>query len=238
MSDLRGTLPLFDQHIHTIIDARQRHLAPNGVLIPQKDLLWVSVVEAAPLYKALLKPWDDAYGFNMQPARQMILNQWQHDDTDLLRSRNLLTQPVKWAVLDYTTIEHPDVASAEIVQSATRSGTAHGLLIWFDAVLADGIGFSNAPQVGRVADVYGRGFFPFLEPVPLTAGDTIQLLIQATLTGDGYTWQWQWIEIRSEQYAADDLLARTSIAVVNPFLHHTMVLGHTFTCPIRKATST
>jgi len=34
--------------------------------------------------------------------------------------------------LDYGSIQHPDVAPPTIVQQASRSGMAHGLLIWFD----------------------------------------------------------------------------------------------------------
>jgi protein arginine N-methyltransferase 1 len=191
VSDLRGVLPLFDQHIPTIIDARQRHLAPNGVLIPQRDTLWVSVVNATSIYRSMLKPWNDAYGFDMHPAREIVRNQWRHDDTDLIRAGNLLTTPDQWAVLDYTTIAHPDVASNLIEQTVIRDGIAHGLLLWFDAELADGIGFSNAPHAQRPADVYGRGFFPFAEPIPLVAGDTILLEIEAKLGEDGYLWRWR-----------------------------------------------
>ena len=192
VSDLRGVLPLFEQHIPAIIDARQRHLAPQGVLIPQKDRLWVAVVENPAVYRSLLSPWDDPYGFDMAPARQMVLHEWQHDDTDLIQLSDLLTVPANWAVLDYNKIDHPDISSGEIVHKATRDGTAHGLLVWFDAELSERIGFSNAPQNKRVADVYGRGFFPFLEPVPIVAGDTIQLQIQANLTMEGYyRWRWQ-----------------------------------------------
>lgn len=189
VSDLRGILPLFDQHIPSIVDARQRHLAPNGRLIPQKDSLWVAVVETPIIYKSLLRAWDDPYGLNLEPARKLILHQWQYDDADLIRAANLLTAPTQWAILDYNTIMHPDVG-ANVVQQATRDGLAHGLLIWFDAELADGIGFSNAPQAKKIAEVYGRGFFPFLKPVPLSAGDTLHLTIQANLGDDGYCWQW------------------------------------------------
>lgn len=191
VSDLRGALPLFDQHIPAIVDARQRHLAPNGVLIPQKDELWAAVVEAPAVYNSLLKPWHDPYGFNMEPARQRVLNQWQHDDTDLITGKNLLTTPVKWAVLDYRKITQPDVSSGEIIQKATRTGAAHGLLVWFDAELVEGIGFSNGPEAEKVAAVYGRGFFPFLQPVPVAAGDTIHLAMQANLTESGYCWRWR-----------------------------------------------
>ena len=189
VSDLRGVLPLYGQHIPAIVDARQRHLALNGILIPQKDSLWVSVVENATIYQNLLRSWTNPYGFNMEPARQIILNQWHHDDTDLIRVRHLLTEPTNWATLDYRTITNPDVG-AEVEQTAARDGTAHGLLVWFDAELIDGIGFSNAPQLAKPAAVYGRGFFPFLKPVSLTAGDTIHLTLQANLVDDGYVWQW------------------------------------------------
>jgi hypothetical protein len=35
VSDLRGVLPLMQHHIPAIVDARQRLLAPGGVLIPR-----------------------------------------------------------------------------------------------------------------------------------------------------------------------------------------------------------
>src|SRR5258706_10546934 len=46
ISDLRGVLPFFQQHIGSIVDARRRFLAPRGVLIPQLDSLWAAVVKA------------------------------------------------------------------------------------------------------------------------------------------------------------------------------------------------
>ena len=191
VSDLRGVLPLFEEHIPSIIDARQRHLASQGILIPKKDRLWLAVIEAPATYKSLLASWDDPYGFDMEPAKQMVLNQWQHDDTDLIRSVDLITQPTNWAVLDYYTIGQPDVNSGDIVQTSTRDGLAHGLLIWFDAELFKGIGFSNGPQQKKIAAVYGRGFFPFLEPVSVVTSDVFKVNIQATLNQGGYDWHWQ-----------------------------------------------
>ena len=46
ISDLRGVLPWFQQHIPSIIDARERLLARGGTLIPHRDILWAAVVEA------------------------------------------------------------------------------------------------------------------------------------------------------------------------------------------------
>ena len=191
VSDLRGVLPLFGLHIPTIIDARERHLAPGGVLIPRRDTLWAALVEVPYLYKELIEPWDFPYGFSMAPAKELALSNWSDFDSKTTQSRNLLTEPQRWAELDYTTIGDSNVFSQELNQETIRKGTAHGWLVWFDCELSDGIGFSNGPHERRVATVYGRAFFPLLEPVKVAMGDSVALEIQARLKGDEYIWQWQ-----------------------------------------------
>ena len=190
VSDLRGVMPLFTQHIPSIIDARQRHLAPGGVLIPQRDALWAALVEARHVYRNLVQPWDFPYGLSMEPAKQIVLNSWSQDNTDIIRSRNLLTEPKIWSVLEYATIENPDVGGSNLSTQASRDGTAHGLLLWFDAELAPRIGFSNSLQTDKITAVYGRAFFPLLEPVTVTKGDVVSINIQATLLDEEYEWQW------------------------------------------------
>jgi protein arginine N-methyltransferase 1 len=190
VSDLRGQLPLFGSHILAIIDARKRHLAPGGLLIPKRDSLWVALVEARDIYSDIVKPWDLPYGLPMEPAKRIALNNWSHDSTDSIRSANLLTHPHRWAVLDYAGIEASDVVSSEVQLEATRNGTAHGWLAWFESELAEGIGFSCSPERTRIPEVYGRGFFPLLEPVSISQGDSITLNIQAELLNANYEWRW------------------------------------------------
>jgi protein arginine N-methyltransferase 1 len=66
---------------------------------------------------------------------------------------------------------------------------AHGLCIWFDAELADGIGFSNAP--GRPELIYGQAFFPLQKEVAIEAGDRISVALKANLVGDDYIVSWR-----------------------------------------------
>lgn len=191
VSDLRGALPLFDHHIPAIIDARYRFLKPGGILIPQQDHLYVAAIEASGIYKSILKPWSDPYGLNMAVARHRALNQWQQEDTDLIRPSAMVTEAVHWATLDYRTIESPHVAGTDLRLHVTRPGAVHGLLLWFDANLTDDFGFSNSPVSKKPAAVYGRGFFPLLEPVDVTAGDMVRVDLRAEFTEQGYHWHWQ-----------------------------------------------
>jgi protein arginine N-methyltransferase 1 len=190
VSDLRGVLPLYGGHIPAIIDARGRHLAPGGGLIPKCDTVWVSLVESAKVYKELIGAWDTPYGLAMEAAKEIVLNSWVEENTDAFGKRNLLMEPQIWAVLDYASIENPDVISKNLTQKATRDGRAHGLLLWFDAEIAEGIYIHNGPGAAKAATVYGCAFFPLLEPVPITKGDTITLRVQADLVEDEYNWRW------------------------------------------------
>src|SRR5882762_2567167 len=76
ITDPRGVLPLYEQAIPTIIDARRRLLKPGGVLIPQRDTIWAALVEANEIYSAHCEdPWRRSNdGFNLEAARQRRVN--------------------------------------------------------------------------------------------------------------------------------------------------------------------
>jgi protein arginine N-methyltransferase 1 len=190
VSDLRGVLPLYGGHIPAIIDARERHLAPGGVLIPKRDTIWVSLVEAGKVYTELTEPWDYPYGMSMKRAKQIVLNDWGEENTHTFNKRSLLMEPQILAVLDYASIEKTDLIPARITHNATRSGTAHGLLMWFDGEIAEGLHVFNGPGAGKKAKVYGCGFFPLLDPVSIDQGDTINLTVGASLADQHYQWRW------------------------------------------------
>src|SRR5262249_37560661 len=79
----------------------------------------------------------------------------------------------------------------EMSFTAGREGTAHGLLVWFDATMIEGVGFSNAPGAENPAKVYGRSFFPWSRPVELKVGDQIDVRIEARLVGNDYWYRWE-----------------------------------------------
>lgn len=186
VSDLRGVLPLYDQHLKTLADARKRLLADDGILIPQCDTLWAAAVSAPESYVSYAAPWDDhSYGFDMRKARQVAINGW---GSAKVKPEQLLVEPKEWARLDYTAIG-PVNFHARLTWTIEQAGEAHGMVVWFDTVLCDGIGFSNAP--GQEASVYGSAFFPWITPVKLLKADQINVEIKADLVDDDYVWTWK-----------------------------------------------
>jgi len=190
ISDMRGSLPLYGKHIPTIADARERHLTKGGLLIPGRDVVWTALVDSHAAYKDMISPWSKPYALSMEPIKRTTLNSWSNAVADRIRARHLLTEPHIWANLDYFSIKDPNVSNSGIVQRATRDGIAHGWLVWFDTELIPDIGFSNGPDVEKIAEVYGRGFFPLLEPISIAEGDTVNLSLHAELLGDEYEWRW------------------------------------------------
>ena len=184
ISDLRGVLPWFEQNISSIIDARERLLAPGGVLIPQRDVLWASVVEAPEQYDETVGPWRGQFDLDLAAGRHLVTNTWRKSRINV---EQLLTDPVCWTTIDYYDVSSPDVR-AEICWQAARQGIAHGLAVWFDSELTEGIGFSNHPAAPEM--IYGNGFFPFLQPVELMAGERVTVRLAADLVNDGYVWRW------------------------------------------------
>jgi len=185
VSDLRGVLPWFQQHIPSIIDARKRLLAPGGVLIPHRDILWAAVVEAPEQYEELVGPWQgDEFGLDLTAGRRLITNTWRKTR---LTPEQFLTEPVNWTTVDYYELDSPDT-SAEISWRASRNGTAHGVAVWFDSELTEGIGFSNHPAAPQL--IYGAGLFPFPAPVQVSKGDRIKLRLAADFVQNDYVWRW------------------------------------------------
>ncbi len=186
VSDIRGSLPFFGHAIATIEDARERLLIPGGRLIPHRDTLKAAVIDAGEFYSKLVSPWSQSTStLNLSPSLSLLLNA---SYSSTFESDQLLTEPKIWAVLDYSSGAKV-YAAANLNFSVTRAGTAHGLCLWFEAELLDGIGYSSRP--GSQKTIYGQVFLPWLEAVPVQPGKQIHVSLQASLVGQDYIWRWE-----------------------------------------------
>ena len=185
VSDLRGSVPLTLPNLQVIYSAR-RFLKPDGVLVPWRDHLVVTVIEAADVYLKYLRPWDGREGsFTVEPLVQHLAN------TIIGGSKfpvgHHLTTPAVWATADYRTMTSLALGG-EVHARVLRKGIGHGLNLWFDAELVDGIGFTSGPD--EPDSVYGTPFLPWPRPVPLEEGDVIDLELRAEAIGADRVWNW------------------------------------------------
>jgi protein arginine N-methyltransferase 1 len=142
-------------------------------------------VEVPKPYGELVNPWDNnPFGQDLSPARQMVVNNFQRVRVS---PDQLLTVAQLWTTLDYRSVDDYD-ARGHLDWRVERAGTGHGISVWFDTELADGIGFSNAPSAPEA--IYASLFFPWTQPVSLVPGQAVSLVLEAKLVENDYVWRW------------------------------------------------
>ena len=99
VSDLHGVLPLYETHIPSIADARLRHLAAGGTLIPFRETLWAGAAELPDVYEDHVSSWEASpYGLTIANGRAYAANDWRRVS---VAADALLADPASLAVLDY-----------------------------------------------------------------------------------------------------------------------------------------
>jgi protein arginine N-methyltransferase 1 len=185
IADMRGVLPFNSENIASMIDARERFLAPGGTIIPRKDTLFAAVYSSAESYQSIENPWiKNPYGLDLTAGVRFITDRWVSRGR---KNNKLLSDAQSWGEIDYRTVSHYNL-SGRVNLKVHSAGTAHGISVWFDAELAEGVSISNSPE--SVELVYGGAHFPWPKPVALAPGDRVSLKIETRKLGDIYLWRW------------------------------------------------
>lgn len=186
ISDLRGSVPLHEDNVRAVSDARNRWLKPGGVVLPTRDRLFVAAVEAEDLVRDIARGSEgfERQTFSAGALRSSLLNDVYTDKSFPIHASNVLTTSEVWTTVEYTA-ETPGVAEGTVDLAVTRQGIAHGLAVWFEATVLDELTFTNAP--GSMM-VYARLFLPFAEPVSLAHGDRARVTVRADQRGDRWGW--------------------------------------------------
>jgi protein arginine N-methyltransferase 1 len=185
VSDVRGVVPFHSHAVGTLEDARNRFLVDGGHLIPLRDTVCAAVVELPELHNQLVRPWSAVRALDLSSGLPLVLNTLTKYH---LKAKHVISQPRSWAVLDYTSAPESR-AQGHLELPIARAATGHGLGVWFETNLLDGIGFSTAP--GEAETVYGHLVLPWLKPVSLHEGDVCSIDLHADLVGNDYIWQWE-----------------------------------------------
>jgi type I protein arginine methyltransferase len=214
VTDLRGVLPLFGTHLETLRDIHARHLATGGVCIPRRDVLSVAVIEDADAYSRLVRTWDALPGdMRHESLDRLLANRWYRLHAS---AQSMLTEPLQWLAIDYA---RPSTQfDGRVTLAATRDGTAHAVLCWFDTELVDGISFSNSPKAPRA--LYGQAMFPLETPLAMRVGDRAHVRMRAVRSADEHLWSWDLalerngthVEERRQSFLHGLPLSRTALA--------------------------
>ena len=88
----------------------------------------------------------------------------------------LFLEPRCLATLDYMTLKHTDL-DATVSWTVDYTLQGHGIVLWFDSVLAEDIALTNRPGAPRL--IYRQSFLPWPSPLDLCSGDTVTVTVGA-----------------------------------------------------------
>ncbi|KAI9912700.1 hypothetical protein PsorP6_005359 [Peronosclerospora sorghi] len=128
VSEWMGYCLLYESMLDTVLFARDKWLAPNGYLFPDKCSMFIEGMEDSMQRFAF---WDNVYGFNMQPIKSKILIRDAFVEnvqpSDIITSRELLQK------FDITLVTCDELDfHATFSLSVTSDATLHGFVSSFD----------------------------------------------------------------------------------------------------------
>lgn len=153
----------------TMAHAREHLLAPGGTLLPESARVFGALLDSTVvdgLNRVGFAAGFDVGLFNGLATRghfPVRLLTWPH---------RLISGTSELCSFDFVSGSVED-GSRLVELVATESGTAHGLVTWFEMSLGGGIVLCNSPD--NLASHWMQAFVPFAQPVMLTDGERVRI---------------------------------------------------------------
>jgi len=130
ISEWMGYCLLYESMLNTVIFARDKWLAPDGIILPDKAILNLTAIEDADYKEDKINFWDNVYGFNMSCIKKLAL---QEPLVDVVESNQIMTGTAKLLTLDMHTVKIEDLTfKVPFRLIASRDDFCHALVASFD----------------------------------------------------------------------------------------------------------
>lgn len=176
VSETLGNYALEENIVDTLADARRRHLATGGTLIPSRITQFVAPVVADRIHKELCV-WDEVgHGIDLSVARTMSLNNVY---VRTLAADELLEGGRSAHAWDMIELGHDTRANrkGEASWKLGAAASVFGFAYWWTADLVPGISLSTAP--GAPCTHWEQLYFPLEKPITVRKGETIMISLRS-----------------------------------------------------------
>ncbi|MCJ1310209.1 type I protein arginine N-methyltransferase Rmt1 [Agyrium rufum] len=143
ISEWMGYFLLYESMLDTVLYARDRYLAPGGLIFPDKATIYMAGIEdgdykdekigcqMGKLTHGSAGPvWDNVYGFDFSPLKHTALSEPLVDTVEL---KAVVTDPAAVISFDLYTVKASDLNfAAPYTLDVRRDDFVHALIAWFD----------------------------------------------------------------------------------------------------------
>ncbi|RKP03110.1 hypothetical protein CXG81DRAFT_9949 [Caulochytrium protostelioides] len=146
ISEWMGYCLLYESMLNTVLVARDKYLAPGGLIFPDKATMHIAGIEDAQYKQEKIGFWDNVYGFNMRHFQGVVLRE---PLVDTVEGSALVTNDCIFRSIDIATVQISDLAfHVPFEITALRNDYIHAMIVWFDIDFSAGtkpVSFSTGP---------------------------------------------------------------------------------------------
>mmetsp|Transcript_17405 Transcript_17405/g.25701 ORF Transcript_17405/g.25701 Transcript_17405/m.25701 type:complete len:366 (+) Transcript_17405:101-1198(+) len=146
VSEWMGYFLLYESMLDTVIFARDKWLIQGGIIFPDKAIMYISALEDSTVKRDRIDFWNDVYGFDMTPIKDVALCE---PVVDVVDAKAIVTDAVPIIDLDILTCTKEDASFAsDFVLRAHRNDFINGFCAYFECAFTQvhkPIGFSTSP---------------------------------------------------------------------------------------------
>lgn len=137
VSEWMGFYLLHESMLESVLLARDKHLKPDGVMLPSKATIYAAACRLTDFYAEQVGFWRQLYGFDLSPVGEAALESKQSKpEISLVRGEDLLTAPVRVAEFDlaWLGVDEIERIHSRCFTSITCDEPAEyqGVCLWFD----------------------------------------------------------------------------------------------------------
>lgn len=130
ISEWMGYALFYESMLSTVLVARDKWLAPGGMIFPDKSQLYVVGLEDADYKDQKLNFWDDVYGFNFQAIKKLAVLE---PLVDVVDPKQVNTTACMVKDLDMNIATDADMSfTSPFTIKATRKDIIHAIVVYFD----------------------------------------------------------------------------------------------------------
>ena len=146
ISEWMGYFLLYESMLDTVLYARDKWLAEGGLIFPDKAVMYLCAIEDAEVKHERIDFWDDVYGFDMSPLKDIALSE---PVVDVVDAKAIISDSVPILNIDICTCTKEELSFVALFRlRANRNDYLHGFAAYFECAFTQvhkPIGFSTAP---------------------------------------------------------------------------------------------
>ncbi|WAR03150.1 ANM1-like protein [Mya arenaria] len=147
ISEWMGYCLFYESMLQTVLFARDKWLAPGGMIFPDRATLYVTAIEDRQYKDEKINWWDSVYGFDMSAIRKVAICE---PLVDVVDPKQVVTNACLIKEVDIYTVKEEDLNfSAPFHLTCRRNDYVHALVTFFNMEFTKchkKTGFSTAPE--------------------------------------------------------------------------------------------